>query len=54
MRGLKKYERYRLEAFEMKAWRNMENVSLKDHKTNEYKLDIVKERKKLLNAVLAR
>ena len=32
----------------------MENISWKNHKTNEYVLDIVKERRKLLSAVLER
>ena len=30
----------------------MENISWKDHKTNEYVLDMIKERRKLLNTVL--
>ena len=38
----------------MWTWRNMEKISWKYHKTNEYVLDIVKERRKLLNTVLER
>ena len=49
---LRKYERDRLEAFEMWTWRNMENISWKDHMTNEYVLDQVKENRKLLNTIL--
>ena len=32
---LRKYERKRLEAFEMWTWCNMENISWKDNMTNE-------------------
>ena len=49
-----KYERDRLEAFKMWYWRNMENISWQDHKTNEFVLDLVKENRKLLNTVLER
>ena len=51
---LRKYERDRLEAFEMWTWRNMENVSWKDHITNEYVLGQVNEKRKLLDAILER
>ena len=44
--ALRKYERDILEAFEMCTLRNMENISCKDHKTNEYVLDLTKEKKK--------
>ena len=33
---LRKNERGILEAFEIWTWRNMENISCKGHKTNEY------------------
>ena len=33
---LRKYERERLEAFEMWTWCNMENISWKDHMTSLY------------------
>jgi hypothetical protein len=32
----------------------MENISWKDHMTNEYVLDQVKEKRKLLNTILER
>ena len=51
---LRKYERDRLEAFEMWTWRNMENISWKDHITNEYVLGQVNEKRKLLNIILER
>ena len=38
----------------MWTWRNMENISWKDHMTNEYVLDQVKEKRKLLNTILER
>ena len=40
---LKRYERYKLEAFEMWACRNMDIISWKDDKTNEYVLDQIKK-----------
>ena len=46
---LRKYERDRLKAFEMWTWRNMENIIWKDHMTNEYVLDQVNEKGKLLD-----
>ena len=39
---------------EMWTWRNMENISWKDHITNEYVLGQVNEKKKLLNIILER
>ena len=51
---LRKYERVRLEAFEMWTWKNMENISWKDLKTNEYALDIVKDKIKLFKTILGR
>ena len=47
-------EKVQTKAFEMWTRRNMEKISWKDHKTNEYVLYIVKERRKLLNIVLER
>ena len=38
----------------MWAWRNMENINCKDHMTNEFVLDLVKEKGKLLCIVLQR
>ena len=32
----------------------MENINWKDHMTNEYVLDMVKEKRKLLNTILER
>ena len=37
-----------------RAWRNMENINWKDQNTNEYALDLVKAKRKLLNTVLER
>ena len=51
---LRNYERNILEACEMWTWRNIENIDWKDHKTNEYVLDLVKERRKLMNTLLER
>ena len=42
------------EAFEMWTLRNMKKISWKDHKTNEYFLDLLKKIRKLLNTVLER
>ena len=49
---VRKYERDRLEAFDMSTWRNMENISCKDHKTNLYVLVQVKNKRKLSNTIL--
>ncbi len=38
----------------MWTWRNMENISWKGHMTNEYVLDQVNEKRKLLNTILER
>ena len=62
---LRKYERDRLEAYEMwtmenmernvdHKWRNMENISWKGHITNEYVLGQVNEKRRLLNTILER
>ena len=51
---LRRLERDRLEDFDMWTWRNMGNISWKDHKTNEYVLDQVKEKINILNTVLER
>ena len=37
---LRKYEASRLETFEIWTWRYMQNISWKDHKNNEYALDV--------------
>ena len=50
----RKYERDRLEAFEIWTWtcgRNMENINWKDHKINEYVLNQVNEERKLLKTL---
>jgi len=51
---LRKYERDRLETFEMWTWRNMENINWKDHMINKYVLDQVNVKRKLLNSILER
>ena len=51
---LRKYERDRLEAFEMWTWRNIKNISCKDQMTNEYVLGQVNEKRKLFNNILER
>ena len=51
---LRKYERDRLEAFEIWAWYNMKNFNWKDNNTNRYVLAQVNEKRKLLNTVLER
>ena len=38
----------------MRTWRNIENISWKDHITNEYVLGQVNEKRKLLNTILER
>ena len=48
---LRKYERDRLEAFEMWTWRNM---SWQYHINNEYVPGRVNEKRKLLNTILER
>ena len=44
---LRKKERDKLEAFEMWMWRNMMKISWQEHKTNEYVLQTVGERRKI-------
>ena len=41
----------RLEAFDAQAYRNMENISSNDYKTNKYVLYLLKEKRKHLNIV---
>src|ERR1700761_6681016 len=51
---LKKKKREKLEAFEMWTWHNMEKISWQDHKTNEYVLEAVGEKRKLLDMIMER
>ena len=51
---LRKKEREKLEAFEMWTWRNMEKISWQEHKTNEYVLEAVGEKRKFLDTIMER
>jgi len=51
---MRKAEKSRLEAFEMWIWRRMARVSWKDKKTNEEVLQMVGERRRLLQTILER
>ena len=44
----------RLQAFEMWIWRRMEKISWKDKVTNEHVLEIVKEKRTLIDAIRSR
>src|SRR5580692_6210184 len=52
--ALKKDEIQRLSALEMLIWQRMEKVSYKDRKTNEEVLDIVGEKRSLLETIVRR
>src|SRR5579863_120853 len=49
-----KHEIQRLNALEMWIWRRMEKVSYKDRKTNEEVLDMVGEKRSLLETIVRR
>ena len=51
---MRKVEKTRLKAFEMWIWRRMARVSWKDKKTNEEVLQMVNERRSLLQTILER
>ena len=51
---MRKVEKTRLEAFEMWIWRRMARVNWKDKKTNEEVLQMVNERRSLLQTILER
>ena len=51
---LRKKERDKLEAFEMWTGRNMMKISWQEHKTNEYVLQTVGERRKILETIMER
>lgn len=51
---LRKKERDKLEAFEMWTWRNMMKISWQEHKTNDYVLQTVGERRKILEMIMER
>ena len=51
---LKEQDRKRLEAFEMWCWRNMEKISWRTHTSNEDVLNLVGEKRKILDVIMAR
>ena len=52
--GLKKDEIQRLNALEMWIWHRMERVSWKDRKTNEEVLDMVGEKRSIVETIVKR